>query len=127
MRSGSRSRLLRNCISDPHTRPKPAAEKEEALDAFAAFEKKAGFKIKEDLLPVLGNEIALAGSLSTLQGLGVFGVPSGRPAPKASPETADEKQKAAENFPVFLIAIKDRDAARPLLPHVFEGFGIGEA
>jgi hypothetical protein len=105
---------------------KPAAEKEEALDAFAAFEKKARFKIKEDLLPVLGNEIALAGSLKTLQGVGVFGVPAS-PSPKASPETADEKQKAAENFPVLLISIKDRDAARPLLPHVFDGLGIGEA
>lgn len=106
---------------------KPAAEKEEALDAFAAFEKKAGFKIKEDLLPVLGNEIALGGSLSTLQGLGVFGIPSAPPSPKASPETPDEKQKAAASYPVLLISIKDRDAARRLLPHVFEGFGIGAA
>jgi hypothetical protein len=106
----------------------PAGDKEAALDAFAAFEKKAGFKIKEDLLPVLGNEIALAGSLKTLQGFGMFGVPAPRsPSPKASPETADEKERAAENFPVLLIAIKDRDAARPLLPRVFEGFGIGEA
>ena len=105
---------------------RPAGEKEEALDAFAAFEKKAGFKIKEDLLPVLGNEIALAGSLKTLEGFGMFGVPTPR-SPKTSPETADEKEKAAENFPVLLIAIKDREAARPLLPRVFEGFGIGEA
>jgi hypothetical protein len=103
---------------------KPAAEKEEALDPFAAFEKKAGFKIREDLLPVLGNEIALAGSLKTLQGFGVIGVPGPHPPP---PETADEKEKAAEGFPVLLISIKDRDAARPLLPRVFDGFGIGEA
>ncbi len=107
---------------------KPAGAKDEALDAFAAFEKKAGFKIKEDLLPVLGNEIALAGSLTTLQGFGMFGVPMPRsPSPKASPETAEAKEKAAANFPVLLIAIKDRDAARPLLPRVFDGFGIGEA
>lgn len=107
---------------------KPATEKEAALDPFAAFEKKAGFKIKEDLLPVLGNEIALAGSLSTLQGLGVMGVPApASPSTKASPETADEKENAAANFPVLLISIKDRDAARPLLPRVFDGLGIGEA
>jgi hypothetical protein len=105
---------------------KPAAEKEEALDPFAAFEKKARFKIREDLLPVLGNEIALAGSLTTLQGFGMFGV-APPPSPKASPETADEKEKAAATYPVLLIAIKDRDAARPLLPRVFDGMGIGEA
>jgi hypothetical protein len=105
-----------------------ANDKGEPLDPFAAFEKKAGFKIKEDLLPVLGNEIALAGSLKTLQGFGMFGVPTPpSPSPKASPETADEKEKAAGTFPILLIAIKDRDAARPLMPRVFDGFGIGEA
>src|SRR5216684_5471337 len=106
---------------------KPASEKEETLDTFAAFEKKAGFKIREDLVPVLGNEIALAGSLKTLEGFGMFGVPASRSSPKASPESADAKEKAAENFPVLLISIKDRDAARPLLPRVFDGLGIGEA
>ena len=107
---------------------KPAGEKkEEALDAFAIFEKKAGFKIKEDLLPVLGNEIALAGSLKTLEGMGVAGVPARSRSAKAAPETAEEKEKAAAAFPVLLIAIKDRDAARPLLPRVFNGLGIGEA
>jgi hypothetical protein len=105
----------------------PAMAKDEALDPFGQFEKKAGFKIKEDLLPVLGSEIALAGSLKTLQGFGMFGVPVAPPSPKALPETADEKEKAAATFPILLIAIKDRDAARPLLPRVFEGFGIGEA
>ena len=104
----------------------PTGEKEEVLDTFAMFEKKAGFKIKEDLLPVLGNEVALAGSLKTLQGFGMFGVPT-PPSPKASPETADEKEKAAGTFPILLMAIKDRDAARPLLPRVFDGLGIGEA
>lgn len=107
---------------------KPAGAKEEVLDAFATFEKKAGFKIKQDLLPVMGNEIALAGSLKTLQGLGMFGIPTPpSPSAKASPETADEKEKAAGMFPILLIAIKDRDAARPLLPRVFDGLGIGEA
>jgi hypothetical protein len=98
------------------------------FDPFANFERKAGFKIKDDLLPVLGNEIALAGSLKTVQGFGVFGVPTPpSPSPKASPESADEKDKAAGTFPILLIAIKDRDAARPLIPRVFDGFGIGEA
>ncbi len=106
---------------------KPASEKEETLDTFAAFEKKAGFKIREDLVPVLGNEIALAGSLKTLEGFGMFGVPASRSSPKASPESADAKEKAAENFPVLLISIKDREAARPLLPRIFDGLGIGEA
>ncbi|HVS20618.1 MAG TPA: hypothetical protein VHD88_02155, partial [Pyrinomonadaceae bacterium] len=106
-----------------------AGEKRELLNPFAAFEKKAGFKIKEDLLPALGNEIAIAGSLSTLAGAGVFGIPgSPRSSPKTSSNgTQDEKQKVSNAFPVLLIAVRDRDAARKLMPRVLDGLGIGEA
>src|SRR5205814_10692670 len=55
--------------------------KDAPLDTFAEFEKKAGFKIKDDLLATLGNEIAVAGSLKTLQGVGAFGA---RPPQKPS-------------------------------------------
>ena len=55
-----------------------------------------------------------------------------RQAESATLDAADSsaaagKEKAAANFPVLLISIKDRDAARPLLPRVFDGLGIGEA
>src|SRR5207247_6069664 len=39
----------------------PASTKEAPLDTYAEFEKKAGIKIKDDLLPAFGNEIAVAG------------------------------------------------------------------
>jgi hypothetical protein len=104
----------------------PAGAKAEALDAFAEFEKRAGFKIKEELLPVLGNEIALAASLKSLQGIEPFGLVRG-PSQKPSPGITDEKQKTSGTYPLLLIAIKDRDAARPLLPRVFDGLGLGQA
>lgn len=105
----------------------PAMDKDESLDPFGKFEKRAGFKIKDDLLPVLGNEIAFAGSLKSLQGIEPFGLVRGRPSQKPSPETTDDKKKAGGTYPMLLIAIKDRDAARPLMPRVFDGLGIGEA
>ena len=105
-----------------------AAGKEPPLDAFAEFEKNAGFKIKDDLLSALGNEIAVAGSLKTLGSAGFFGPP---PAPKPSPSPGDTKsdqeQKGSDVFPMLLIAVKDRDAARRLMPHVLDGLGMGEA
>jgi hypothetical protein len=99
------------------------------VDPFADFEKKAGFKIKEDLLPVLGNEIAIAGSLKTLQGIGPFGMPppSAKPSPEAPDSKQDQSKTGSEVFPMLLIGIKDRDAARHLMPHVLAGLGIGEA
>ena len=102
----------------------PATEKTESLDEFAAFEKKAGFKIKEELLPVLGNEIAVAASLKSLQGFGMFGV--GPPPPSSKSSSGDPEKKANNAFPILLIAVKDRDEARRLMPRVLDGMGIGE-
>ena len=110
-------------------RQMPAGAKEPPLDPFAEFEKKAGFKITEDLLPALGNEIALAGSLKLLEGAGPFriaGRPSAKPSPEAGAKEGQEK-KESEVFPMLLIAVKDREAARRLMPRVLDGLGMGEA
>jgi hypothetical protein len=105
----------------------PVADRE-GLDPFAAFERKAGFKLREDLLPVLGNEIALAGSLKALEGVGPFNVKAPpKPSPSPGAGEAKDEKKQEEMFPTLLIAIRDRDAARRLLPKVLEGFGLGEA
>ncbi len=106
----------------------PAGMKELPLDPFAEFEKKAGFKIKEDLLPALGNEIAIAGSLRSLQGAGGFNIvmtPSTKPASELGADKNDQK-KALNSFPMLLIAVKDRDTAERLTPRVLDGLGIGE-
>jgi hypothetical protein len=101
----------------------------DTLDAFAEFEKKAGFKISDELLPVLGNEIAVATSLKTLNGVGIFGMqPPPSPAPKSTPDgTGANKQNPEQSFPIFLIGVKDREAAKRLMPRVLAGLGMGEA
>ena len=105
----------------------PAGGKEAPLDMYAQFEKKAGIKIKDDLLPVFGNEIALAGSLKTLQGAGGF--PLGPSTPRPSPEAGDGKDDKDKKdvFPMLLLAVKDREAARRLMPRILDGLGVGEA
>ena len=104
--------------------------REPGLDAFAQFEKKAGFKISEALIPAFGNEIALAGSLKLLEGAGPFRIQS-RPAAKPSPGEGTGKEggekKETDKLPMLLIAVKDREAARRLMPRVLDGLGIGEA
>jgi len=93
-----------------------------AEDGFVQFEKKAGFKIADDLLPVLGNELAIGMSLKQANMVNMFGIPT-PPAPKSS----TEKKDAPESLPIFMVAIRDREAARRLMPRVLDGFGIGEA
>ncbi len=110
-----------------------SAMDEPSVDAFTQFEKKAAFNIKEDLLPALGNEIALAGSLKGLQGAGGLGL--GLPMPSSSGVVTEvgagkENEKDQKNkslFPMLLIEVKDRDAARRLMPRILDGLGIGEA
>jgi hypothetical protein len=96
---------------------------ENAVDAFAQFEKKAKFKITDELLPLLGNEVAIAASLKQANMANVMGVPT--PPAKTSSDPKDKNKP--EPMPIVLISIKDRDAARRLMPRVFEGLGIGEA
>src|SRR5437867_3342841 len=100
-----------------------------SLDPFVEFEKKAGFKIKEDLLPVLGNEIAIAGTLNALQGTAGFnlGIRTSSSIAASEPGTDKDKKERTNSFPILLIAVKDRDAASRLLPRVLNGLGIGQA
>ena len=108
----------------------PAAGREPSLDMYAEFEKKAGIKIKDDLLPVFGNEIALAGSLKSLQGVGGFNMgprPSAKPSPEAGDARDDKDKKGNEVFPMLLISVRDREAARRVMPRILDGLGIGEA
>jgi hypothetical protein len=107
----------------------PAGGKEPPLDMYAEFEKKSGIKIKDDLLPAFGNEMALAGSLKSLQGLGGLNIgltsPS-KPATEAGDAKDDKEKKGNDLFPMLLIAVRDREAARRLMPRIFDGLGIGE-
>jgi hypothetical protein len=108
----------------------PAGGKEQPLDAYAEFEKKAGIKIKDDLLPVFGNEVALAGSLKSLQSVGGFNIgatPTAKPSPEAGDAKDDKDKKGADTFPMLLIAVRDREAARRVMPRILDGLGIGEA
>lgn len=107
----------------------PAGGKEAPLDRYAAFEKKSGLKIKDDLLAVFGNEIALAGSLKSLQGAsGLIIGPTAAPKPSPEGEAKDDKEKkGGDVFPMLLLSVKDREGARRALPHVLEGLGMGEA
>ena len=103
----------------------------EATDPFAEFEKQAGFKIKDELLPALGSEIAVAGSLKTLMGagglnLGIQTVASTTATEKVADKNGEQKKPEPE-FPILLIEVRDRDAVRRLMPKVLNGLGVGEA
>ncbi|MGI8836640.1 MAG: DUF3352 domain-containing protein [Pyrinomonadaceae bacterium] len=83
------------------------------VSPFAEYEKKLGLKIKDDLLPLLGNEISVAllpksaNDKSTNE--------STAPADKNPPKTT-----SPDPDPVIAIALKDKDAVSRLLPKIIE-------
>lgn len=89
---------------------------------FAAFEKIVGLKIKDDLLPLLGNEIALALPPPPKK---PAAVPEESPGPNGASRENDGKQTppVPDPAPVIAISIKDRDAVRQLIPKLIESLG----
>lgn len=87
---------------------------------FAEYEKKLGLKIKDDLLPLLGNEIALVLPKKPTK----TNQPATRPEQPAD-ENNEKKPVSAPGFtPVIAIAIKDREAVKQLIPKIIDGFAF---
>jgi hypothetical protein len=98
----------------------------------AAFEKKYGFKIKEELLPALGSEVAIGGTMASLGLANEFGLPAPAKPPAANTgnssqltsATAKPEDEEAKNGPVFLLAVKDREAVKGLIPRLLDAMGL---
>ena len=90
---------------------------------FAIYEKKLGLKIKDDLLPLLGNEIALV-------------MPRRTPNPNAPSETSPaaeptgaessghEKTVSPDASPTIAISVKDKEGVKRLIPRIIESLGM---
>jgi len=87
------------------------------VSPFAAIEERLKIKLKDDLLPLLGSEIALrlptnGANMMALPGL-IIGAPG----------AATEKQ-SNNAAPVVAIAVKDKDGLRALMPKLLDNFGF---
>jgi hypothetical protein len=82
---------------------------------FAEIEKRLKINIKDDLLPLLGPEIAVC---LPLHNMGIIGLP-GLAAP-----AGEVKEEQKKDGPVLAIAVKDKEALRALMPKIIEGLGF---
>jgi hypothetical protein len=87
------------------------------VSPFAEYEKKLGLKIKDDILPLLGNEIALALLPKSA---------NDNSANDSAAATDKEllKKTSPDPDPVIAIALKDKEAVRRLLPKVIESLAF---
>jgi hypothetical protein len=101
-------------------RSQPAKDNEIFESPIAAYEKKLGLKIKDDVLPLLGNEIALA-----LPKRSTAASPGNPEADKVSPDNSGQSNPAAATpDPVIAISVKDREAVAKLIPRIIESLGF---
>jgi hypothetical protein len=87
------------------------------VSPFAEYEKKLGLKIKDDILPLLGNELAVA--LVAKRNDDNSANPTG---PLATEN--QQKVKTYDPDPLIAIAVKDKEAVRRLIPKLIESLGL---
>jgi hypothetical protein len=104
---------------------RPQSVNLEPESPFEAYEKRLGIKVKEDLLHLLGNEVAFTVPMKAFN-VGPFS-PEPSPAKSAAP---DEKEKPVETqgpSPIFAVSVKDREAVKALIPRILDSLGLKAA
>ena len=88
---------------------------------FARIEKLLKIKIKDDVVPLLGPEIAVS---LPLQGLNPFSPPTAVVAVGSAKDAAKDetKEMPTPRSPVVVISLRDKEAMKLLLPKLLEGF-----
>jgi hypothetical protein len=109
--------MVRAFVEQPQFYPRPAIDVQQSTSPFAAFEEKVGIKVKDDLLPLLGNEIAVV-------------LPKGPTTTAIEPavdETDNPDRRSVRPLqitPVIAVAIRDKDAVKALIPKIIESLGF---
>jgi hypothetical protein len=103
-------------------RGRPVTDIQQMETPFAVYEKKLGLKVKDDLLPLLGSELALALPRKAKKAANEPG--SDAPDLKQSSGVATQNNAKAGPNPIVAIGVKDREAVGRLIPKLIESFGL---
>lgn len=90
----------------------------------AALEKLFGFKIKEDLIGSLGNELAVSIPSNWMTGTPTVKTPETTTTTGAQTSATQTTPPARPAGPVALISLRDRDTLQRILPRVLLAFGM---
>ena len=91
---------------------------------FAIYEKKLGLKIKDDLLPLLGHELAFALPKKAAKPVGEVEAATKPIEDKTTTIGPYEHNPTASPNPVIAISVKDREAVGRLIPKIIEALGL---
>ncbi|CAN5816400.1 hypothetical protein BH18ACI4_BH18ACI4_03820 [soil metagenome] len=104
-------------------RTRPTIKTNQPESPFAIYEKKLGLNIKEDLLPLFGNEIALSVPVKTLGVSGLHSSPPATQEPPAEGAPTPAPPAPSGREPVIAISVRDKEAVRALLPKIIDAVG----
>jgi hypothetical protein len=93
---------------------------------FAAYEAKLGLKVREDLIPLLGNEIAATIPVKML-GLGIKQPPPTAATVDHSGQSGGDQPApppTSKAEPVIAISVRDREAVKALIPKIIDSLGF---
>jgi hypothetical protein len=119
-----------NTITVNHYGPYQPLEQTEFESPFAPLEKQLKMNLRDDVLPLLGSEIAVRMPMTNF---GMWGLPIAPPSqpntrPNTEPETKEnstnQQQPSATEGPVLLISLKDKEAVRALMPKLIDALGF---
>jgi hypothetical protein len=99
-----------------------AKDSDRPISPFAFYEQKLGLKIKEDILPLFGSEVALVMPKKATKPIAEEPAKARedeRPPQPASPELVQQSVN-----PVIAISVKDREAVAKLIPKLIEVVGL---
>ena len=82
---------------------------------FAAIEKKLHLNLKDDVLPLLGSELALR---LPVKDFGIFGLPL------ATGQKPPDDKASVNGGPLLLISLKDKEGVRALMPRLVDALGF---
>ena len=89
---------------------------------FKPLEDQLKINLKDDLLPLLGNEVAIGLPMQGLNFLGVGFV--GPTVSSAPPKENTQDQQAAAKGPILALAVKDKERLRALMPKLIDAMGF---
>ena len=87
---------------------------------FAALEKRLGIKLKEELLPLLGSELAVSLPMKAVD----LGPPKTVAPVEESSDNSFIEKTYVQTAPVIAVSLTNKEAAHDLLPRIIQSFGF---
>jgi hypothetical protein len=108
-------------LSRKYSSRQPVRDEAPPESPFAIYERKLGLKIKDDVLPLLGNELALALPKKPAKPVELATKPGEDKPVSVGPY---EQNVNVSPNPIIAISVKDREAVQRLIPKIIEAMGL---